>query len=238
MRKKLSLASLACLPLFACGGDSGGSNKVVKVPDAKVFLDGSAAVTCKAPASYPNAGSGQRAIDHAGNTGGSAHTHVQVFISKEGSADYLEMVLIAGGSNGSWPGTDIGPKSIDLAQLDAFNPELDLFPMAVLDGSGYLTDDTYYNGRYIGVAGTINLTAAGGGSGTKIEGSFTNVELDHLLVNSSTGAISDPMDGCITTISGTFSATVTAGTASFQGENPNNELRPAADMRTLQRRHF
>jgi hypothetical protein len=238
MRKKLSLASLACLPLFACGGDSGGSNKTVKVVDAKVFLDGSAAVACKAPASYPNAGSAQRAIDHAGNTGGSAHTHVQVFISQMGSDDFLEMLMFAGGSGGTWAGTDIAPATIDLAQLTELNPELDLFPMAVLDGSGFLTDDTLYNGRYIGVAGTINLTAAGGGSGTKLTGTFTNVELDHLLVDSSSGAISDPMDGCMTTISGSFTATLSAGAASFQGGNPNNELVRAADMRTLQHRHF
>jgi hypothetical protein len=244
MRKNISLVSFVCLPLLACGG-SDSNTKTVKVVDAKVFLDGSgsAAVACKAQATYANAGSNARAIDHAGNTGGSAGTHYQVYQSLLNSTDYMSMLLFAGGSAGAWAGTNIGPAVVDIAMLTELNPQLTIFPMAQFGSNGQLTDDSYYNQSYIAFAGTVNFTAAGGGSGTKITGTLTNVEFDHVLINPTTRMFSDPGDGCIATIaSAAFTATVTAGSASFQdGQSGTFEIEPPTgswDGPRLQGRHL
>jgi hypothetical protein len=234
MRKKLSLASLACLPLFACGGDSGGSNKTVKVVDAKVFLDGSAAVTCKAPATYANSGSGAFATDHAGSATGSA-AHFQVMGSLLNATDYMFIEAFAG--DGAWMGVDLSPATVDLATLMTLDPQLVIFPQAAFGSDGTITDDTFYNQGYWAFAGTVQFTSIGGGSGTTFAGTLTGVEFDHALL-STAGAFSDPMDGCKATIaSATFTAVVKNGTHAFQGED-DKHFSPSQSALRLQNRHY
>jgi hypothetical protein len=239
MRKKsLSLVSMVCLPLLACGSSDNGTK--VKVVDAKTFLDGSGSGSgsgCKAPASYPGLGSGIRAYDIPPS---GTFAHAQELLSKLGSADYFDMYLIgsAGGSS-VWPAA-IGPASVDLSTvMGTLDPELDLYPQAVLTGSGYLSTDTQENGDYIGFAGTVNFTMAGGSAGTTLAGSLTGVEFDHVLV-ASDGSLSDPMDGCSTTIaSASFSTTLMANTANFlaDGQTISGEWHMSRPT-TLKHRHF
>ena len=243
MRKNISLVSFVCLPLLACGG-SDSNSKTVKVVDAKTFLDGSAAaVTCKAQATYANLGSGGRAVNHPGDTTGGSASHFQVYQSLLNSTDYFAMVLSAGGSGGAWAGTDIGPTTTDLANPpgNLLNPVLYLFPMAKFGSNGSL-DTTYFNNEsYVGFAGTINFTAAGGSGGTMLTGTMTNLEFDHVLLTGT--GFQDPGDGCKATIaSASFSATLGSGAPAFKdGETGSLEITPPAGTWAgphLTARHF
>jgi len=250
MRKNISLVSFVCLPLLACGG-SDSNSKSVKVVDAKTFLDGSGggSAACLAQATYANLGSNLAAKDHAGtpagNISGGSGTHFQSLQSLLNSTDYFRMLMFSGGSAGAWAGSDLGPVAVDIAQLTELNPELEIFPMAKFGSDGTITDDSYFNQRYVAFAGTVNYTAIGMvGSNAKLTGTVTNLEFDHVFVNSMTGMFSDPGDGCKATMaSASFTTSITAGMAStFQdGETGSFEIKSPSgkwEGPRLQTRHF
>jgi hypothetical protein len=229
MRRKQFFAPIICL--FAC---SGGGNKTVKVVDAKLFLDGSAAVACKAPATYANSGSGTFVTDHAGSATGSA-AHFQVMGSLLNATDYLFIEVFA--DDGAWMGVDLSPATVDLATLMTLDPQLVIFPQAAFGSDGTITDDTFYNQGYWAFAGTVQFTAIGGGSGTTFAGTLTGVEFDHELL-STAGAFTDPMDGCSATIANaSFTGTVKNGDHAFQGEG-DKHFSPSQSALRLQNRHY
>ena len=184
MRKKFSrLASFVCLPLLACGG-SDNNTKTVKVPDSKPV--DTAPIACKAAASYASLGSGGFGGDSPAVMSGSANiAHQQVALEPVSATDafYLEL----NGDFGGFDSGDIKPGTYALAGDDidygACGICVQLWPQAI-DGSGHLPQDNnyYLNETYMAASGSVTLAMAGGGSGTTLSGSVSNIAFKHVTL--------------------------------------------------------
>jgi hypothetical protein len=246
MRKKFSrFTTLVCLPLLACGGNS-TNNKTVKVPDSKPV--DTAPIACKAAASYASLGSGGFGGDAPAVMSGSANTaHQQVGLEPVSATDafYLEL----NGDFGGFGSGDIKPGTYALAGDDidygACGVCVQLWPQSI-DGSGHLpTDPNYYlNETYMAASGSVTLTMAGGGSGTILSGSVSNIAFKHVtLASDRTQTYS--ADNCSTSLTGgSFSITLLYfGSAAAAA--PSNDYHQAgqledgrAVMVRLGNRHF
>src|SRR5664279_2087106 len=106
--KKFSIASFACLPLLACGGDDAGSK--IKVVDAKVFKDAPPAL-CGAESSYTTLGNRGFALDAPAHQGSDGSTLPrEIFAGTTlGSGDVASGLFMVSGSgvfpSGLAPGT-------------------------------------------------------------------------------------------------------------------------------------
>jgi len=228
MRKKLSLASLACLPLFACGGDSGGTNKTVKVVDAKVFQDGPPAATCKAPASYTHElGSNVYAADTpAGGTMFPDHfQEVQGLLAQTGSGtsgsdtvDIITLEMDQGSAGAFAGGIKVGTYTID----PTMDNTLEVLLWPGLPGNTTSIPAAYLaSEQYLAFSGSLTLTAEGG-SGMTITGTLSSLDFIHvdLASNQFTAANDDGSGGsCESTISTTsFTKTLKYVAPTFQGQ--------------------
>jgi hypothetical protein len=228
MRKKLSLASLACLPLFACGGDSGGSNKTVKVVDAKVFLDGTPAATCKAPSTYTHElGSNVYAADTpAGGAMFPDHSQeVQGLLAQTGSgqsgSDTVDIITIEmdQGSAGAFVGgIKAGTYTID----PTMDNTLEVLLWPALPGNTTAIPAAYLaSEQYLAFSGSLTLTAEGG-SGMTISGTLTSLDFIHvdLASNQFTAANDDGSGGSCESMLATtsFSKTLKFVAPTFQGQ--------------------
>jgi len=212
-----AVPAVALVPLFACGG---GSDKTPDAPIHSIDAPGSGSgsgsgsnVTCALPSNV-TAFLAQSVRYRSGSGSGSAlpranRLSVTGYLDA-GSAQRIQISIYGGcGSTGSncsgadpntpdWP-TTFGAKS----NLD-FTTATDISAIG-LAGSGNSA------AIYLPQSGTLNVTAAGNGSGATFSGNVANLVLVHADIGGS-GATADP-DGCTANVALSFS-----GTAGFNGK--------------------
>jgi hypothetical protein len=204
--KKFSIASLACLPLLACGGDDGGSTKV-KVVDAKVFKDAPASV-CGAGSSYPSLGNMGYALDLPAHQGSDGSTIPREILAATtlGSGTVASGLLLVSGSGVFTATGNPAPGTYQITGAEAsFGTCAMCFFLqagAVENAAntiGFTLDGTGGD-FYQAISGTLTFTAigsdAGSGSGHSLGGTISNVTFQKIDVT--TGDPTD--DGCMTTV--------------------------------------
>ncbi len=114
----------------------------------------------------------------------------------------VDILIYGGGGSAStpaWPAS-LGPSSntpVSLKSLDAY------VDVATNFGSDGTPADLY-----LPISGTLNVTSAGG-VGQTMSGTYSDVVLAHGTISSSGDLVPDK-DGCMTTVSGSYSATIQA----------------------------
>ena len=203
--KKFSIASLACLPLLACGGDDGGSTKV-KVVDAKVFKDAPASL-CGAGSSYAALGNMGYALDLPAHQGSDGTTISRAILAATtiGSGDVASGLLLISGS-GVFAAGNPAPGTYQITGADASFSTCSMC-FFIQQGATDVAANTIgftFDGTggdfYQAVSGTLTFTAigsdAGSGSGHTLVGSISNVTFQKIDLTTL-----DPTDdGCMTTI--------------------------------------
>jgi hypothetical protein len=202
--KKFSIASLACLPLLACGGDDGGGTKV-KVVDAKVFKDAPPAL-CGADSTYPTLGNRGFALDEPAHQGSDGSTISRAIFAGTtlGSGDVASGLLLISGSGVFPSGLAPGTFQITGAEASFGTCALCFFIQQGATDNAAGTIGFTFDGTggdfYQAVAGTITLTAvgsnAGSGSGHSLVGTVSNVTMQKIDVT--TGDPTD--DACMSMI--------------------------------------
>ncbi|MEO8845290.1 MAG: hypothetical protein ABI591_01695 [Kofleriaceae bacterium] len=228
MRKKLSLLSLACLPLLACGGDDANSKKVTVI-DAKTFLDAPPAAGCKAPSTYAAAslGSGVYAGDTpAGGAMFPEHSQeVQAVLAHTGSGtgsadtvDLMDMLLVQGGSGMFAAGINAGTYTIDPTMDNTL--QIVLWP--ALPGNTTSIPAAYLaSEQYLAFSGSLTLTAEGA-AGSAMTGTLSSLDFVHvnLANNQFTAANDDGSGGSCESMASSisFSKQLKAVAPTFQGQ--------------------
>ncbi len=239
MRKTFSLASIAWLPLLACGGSS-NNNKTVHTVDSKTFMDGSGSTACTAASSYASLGNLGAAVDHPA-TGSAAQ--YQTLYSTVGSADAIVALFEAGGTK--WPQM-VAPGTFTIDATDGDLGTCDLCFLlspggwdmtAMTLGVKDLTD------VYIATAGTVTITAtgtAGSGSGHQLLGTVSNLQLKHVSIDTTSGVQTDLPDGCTTSIgSGGFGYDLHAPSGSAAAADaPRSAVSDLIERAQLSNRHY
>jgi hypothetical protein len=245
MRKSISIATLATVPIiaFACGGDS--NNKTIHTTDAKVFKDGPPAV-CTATSTYgavtlsgSGGGSGGQAErSNPQNAGSNLAPYEEALGVLNGDQDVLFIDFFPGygafmGSNNIKTGTfPITGDDADFAKCGVCPLLGTDFPAS---GSGGEVDD------YIAIDGSVTLTSIGsanngsngkaGWSGT-MSGSISNMHFQHVTISSS-GA-TPTGDGCMSGVdSMSFS-----GTLVQEPQRPYQDGGPHYQLTALRNRHL
>lgn len=214
---KFSFITALAIPLvpvamFACGGDDGPS--VTIKPDAAGSGSGGSgsgsANVCNAKADYGTLTTyamGQTAKYTAGS--GSDVSNDITWTGRMSGSDAVRLIIFAGCGSASgqpncpsptpdWPTTFVPKSGIDLAAA----PDVLFLVLAN-------PDTMKYNDIYLATAGTLNVTAAGNGSGQSFMANAVNVETVHIDTSGST--ITEHADGCTSNAqSVTMMATTTA----------------------------
>lgn len=196
---KFSLLSALAIPLvpavmFACGGDD--TPMVTIKPDASGSGSGGSgsATVCNAKADYGTLTTYmQQGAKYTAGSGSDVSNDITWTGAISGS-DAVRLIIFAGCGSAAgqpncpsetpdWP-TTFGPKSgIDIATAK------DVLFLILAN-----PDTMKYNDIYLGVAGTLNITAAANGSGQAFQGTAVNVETVHVDISGST--ITEHADGC------------------------------------------
>lgn len=247
MSQKFSILPLVCLPLLACGGDDNPNNKI-KVPDAKVFMDGSASA-CAAQPMYAALGNLGAVVDHPMN---GTHDEFMQLYTSVGSNDATLAILSAGGTK--WPtgitgGSGSAPVSIDaddaagLVSCDlCFFLSVGGFDMTAMTLGIKDTSDVY-----IATAGTMMIQQKGvinGSAGSNTNYFFASVSglhFKHVALNETDGTVTD-LDSCTTSVgSGDYGYIPDMGSASLtvrvKASDHKLSVQEKLDM-VLQRRHI
>jgi hypothetical protein len=202
--KKFSIASLACLPLLACGGDDAGTK--IKVVDAKVFKDAPPAL-CGAGSSYAALGNMGYALDLPAHQGSDGSTVSRAILAATtlGSGTVASGLLLVSGS-GVFAAGNPAPGTYQITGAEAAFATCAMCffiqegATNVAGGTIGFTLDGTGGDFYQAVAGTLTFTAigsnAGSGSGHTLVGSISNVTFQKIDVT--TGDPTD--DACMSTV--------------------------------------
>lgn len=210
MPAKFSIFTVAALPIIpialACGGDDGDGGKIMVQPDSGMP---DAAVICTAMPSYAGVAAGsntQFATDYpASGSGSSARPHVQQYLgAMSADIDALELLLFSG--FGGFGSGDIKPGTYALTGDET---KFSTCGACVLIGT-----DITQSGQadwYMATGGSLTLTMAGGGSGTTLSGSLSNVNFAHVGKDADGEPTDTVVDNCVASIpSANFTATLKA----------------------------
>ena len=192
----MSLRVLLISIVVACGGDGVNQAPADALTDA-------VSTACTAQATYPNFGSNSRGYARDDPALGST-AHTQVVVQTLNLTDVMFVQLEAGfggfGSGEITPGTyplrgdDLDPSRCGICAY--------VWPQA-LNGTSLDAVNAAYlmNQRYLAVAGTITLTAAGGSAtgSNAIAGSVSNLAFKHVIIEPD-GSFQDAADQCTTSI--------------------------------------
>jgi hypothetical protein len=217
MRKKSFFAPIICLPLFACGGDTGGH---ITVPDSHLGSgsgsgSGSGPAPCTATASYGAAdfgsGSDQFAqTDGSGTTGSNAHTEVWgAFLNADAAPDAIQLELYA--ASGGFTG-DIVAGTYPITGGDAQYKTCGICVRIFtdIDANNNSVDE------YLASAGTVTLSSV---SGANFAGTLSNITFDHVTI--ATDFTSTVVGDCTSTLtSGTMATALAVGSGSAQLTGP------------------
>jgi hypothetical protein len=233
MRKSISIATLACVPLaLSCGGDS--NNKTIHTTDAKVFKDGPP-VACTATSTYGavtlagSANQDERSFPSKPNGSGTLAPYEEVLgvLNADAMPDLLFLDLYPG--YGPFKGSnDLKTGTFMITGDDLSFATCGVCPLLGTDyimGSGE-TDD------YYAIDGSVTITSFGsdnngsnGGSGWSgtLAGSVSNMHFTHVMFDSS-GNQTPAGDGCTSAIdSMSFSGTLVQETR-FQNTGPQYRM--------------
>lgn len=212
MPAKFSILTIAALPIIpialACGGDDGDGGKIMVQPDSGMVTP-DAAVICTALPSYAGVAAGsntQFATDYpASGSGSAAQPHVQSYLGAL-NADIDALRLLLYGGFGGFGSGDIKPGTYTLGGDEG---KFSTCGLCVLVGT-----DVTMSGQadwYMATGGSITLTMAGGGSGTTLSGSLTNVNFAHVGKDAQGLPTDAVVDTCVSSIpSANFTATLRA----------------------------
>jgi hypothetical protein len=201
MRKSISIATLACAPFLACGGDS--NNKTIHTVDAKVFKDGPPAV-CTAQSAYNGVSLGSNQGEYYTPTNGSSDPiqEMDALLNMDAMPDAIHLLLYEGygafAGSGSAGYVKTGTFTIQGDELDFAKCGVCAFISTDIhmQGSGFADTDVYF-----ATGGSLTLTAVGAGSngsGT-LAGHLDGVSFVH--VSDPTLATTTPAgDGCMSAI--------------------------------------
>jgi hypothetical protein len=234
MSKKSFFAPIVCLPLLACGGDSGGQH--ITTADSHLGSgsgsgSGSNPAPCTATASYGAATFTNQAAETVGS--GSDFTqmgsHVDYFdgdLNADALPDTLELQFWYGLTE--FANADVSSGTFAISPDDADLNTCGLCAIIFTDqgSNGSATD------LYVATAGSVTLSQA---TGSNFAGSVANLTFQHIDFDGSGNQIL--VDACSSTIaSGTFTTALKIGTAASNVARFGARIHPS--MPTLQHRHY
>lgn len=225
----LASGTLATIPMFACGGsdskspDASGQN--IDAPGSGSGSGSGSSNLCPLPSDLGTitSFSAQSVRYRSGSGGGSGSgsgmghraNRLTFTGALDGSATQEVQITIYGGCGAAGSAcTGTVPSTPDWPAM--FGPKSGLDLVQAVDVSAIAAAGVGSNGQagalYEVSSGTLDVTAAGNGSGAPFAGTVSNVMLVHVDFGSA-GTMPDP-DGCTTTITSmTFS-----GSAAFAGK--------------------
>lgn len=215
--------------IIACGGST------PKKPDGKVTVIDSpgGSGSCVALASYsPSFGSNQSATNYpAAGSGSTASPHIEDWAGALAQGTVLEITLFAG--YGGFGSGDIKNGNYTITGDDAIYSKCGICASiaAGITQSGSGSSATFNVAAwYTADSGMISLTSTTG----TLTGSLTNVHFIHVAQSSAGKFPGDPpaTDSCTSMIaSGSFSATLQAGSAAFTGDTYEGTLESGQPIR-------
>jgi hypothetical protein len=194
---RLSLVSLALLPLVACGGDDDGGNNPPVLVDAAVSVDAPPTNTnCTASPTYSVSLDDTNSYAESYGTGPDGYVEGAGLLNEDATPDLLVVELYGG----------IGPfaNGITTQSITIAGDEANYATCAACVRIFTDTTQDSFADQYFASGGTMNLTSIR----NTLELTLSNVTLQHVTIDPNTFESTPVGDGCTTTVNATFSTPI------------------------------